>query len=142
MTSLFSPTRPTFRLPVICIKPRAGLPAPYVAGMPNYLHAIAWWKESTESIDLAESFPLAVDLALPGWSGGSGDSGLNLQAAVKRLPAANRYDLAIALRRDLDVLDDDSWHNVFIAPGPPFDSGMLHHVYLPAIDTNGLQVID
>ena len=142
MSSRFAPTRPRINLPVVCIKPRANLPQPYVAGVPNALHVTAWWRDPAIPAWLAESFPLYATFAPPGWSGQSAQVGLNLHVDVLIMPAENTYDIFLTIRRDLTYLDDDSWHGVIIAPGPPFNSGLLQHVYISPTDTNGIRVLD
>ncbi len=142
MSSKFGPAKVSIKLPVVCIKPRANLPLPYVAGVPNALHVTAWWYDAAIPARLAESFPLYVDSGLPGWSGSSGHAGLNLRVSVQIMPAADTYDVAIQIRRIMDILDDDSWHGVIIAPGPPFNSGLLQHIYVPNDDANGVRILD
>ena len=127
---------------MICIPPRPGLPLAYVNGVPNALHVTAWWYDQTIPAHVAESFTLYKRAVPTSWSGQSGQVGLNLYVQVDALLAANTYDISLAIRRDLIPLDDDSWHGVIIPQGPPFNSGLLQHVYTPGLDANGIRVLD
>lgn len=142
MSSKFAPSKKSVKLPVVCIAPRANLPLPYVDGLPNALHVSAWWYDLAIPARLAESFPLYADPGLPGWSGSSSNAGLNLRVTVETMPTPHSYDITIEIRQDLVVLDDDSWHAVTIAQGPPFISELLQHIYIPQVDANGIRVLD
>ena len=105
------------------------------------LHAFCRWYEIEPAYDVTESLRLDVDDSLPGWSGASSDTGLNLQVKVWILPQANRYTLNLILRRGTQEISDDSWHDVLIKEPPPFDSHELHH-HWPLGGVTAIHVVD
>lgn len=142
MSSHFNPSPLRSRKPSVC---RAGLfplPIAYVAGRPTTLAAFCRWYDPAAGYDIAESFRLTKDHALPGWSGASADFGLNLKVEVTILEAKHRYDLHLTIRSGTTRIDDDSWHDVPIPEGPPFDSRILTHTYEDPIGLTQIHVLD
>lgn len=142
MSSKFAQGTMPAKLPPWCIKPRPDLPTGFVNGTPTGLTAVAYWTDTPNDIAIAESFRLYYDAALPGWIGQSGRYRLNLKLSVLILPAPDTYDFLLELRQDLTPIDDDSWHDVTIQTPPPWNSGVLQHIYDPGTDHNGIHVLD
>lgn len=132
----------TVKLPAVCHKELYDLPLVYAKPLPTQLSVLAIWKDTTTPADVAESFPLFWNAAIPGWAGQSGNTGLNLAVTIAVLPAADTYDLSLQLRNGTALLDDDSWHGQTIAPPRPFDSGLLFHDYGPPTDYNEIRVLN
>lgn len=142
MTSKFSLSRSGQKLPAVCHPYLVGLPLAYVAGVPTRLAAFARWHEPAAGWTIADSFRLHVDGGLPGWSGASGEAGLNLRVEVKRLAAPNRFDITLYLRNGLAGLRSSKWSDLPIAPGPPFDSNTLTNPLVLPGDFSQVHVLD
>lgn len=142
MSPQFSQGKAAIKKPAICIKPSKNLPAAYVLDQPTELRSAAWWYDSGIPIAIAESFQLVTDAGVPGWTGASAQTGWNLQLTIKILPAQDLYDFLLNLRDGPAIIDDDSWHNIHVPPGPPWKSGILQHLYALPTDRNGIQVLD
>ena len=141
MSSLLNPATAKSKRPSVCRTRLWPLGLPYIAGRPTSLAAYCRWYEPMITVDVSESFRLTTDDELPGWSGASSDSGINLQVKVRILEAENRYDLHLILRDGLDEITDDSWHDVLIPKPPPFDSGELEHGW-PLGGVTAIHVLD
>lgn len=141
MSSFLNPATTKSKRPSVCGSRKWPLPPPYVNGKPQMLHAFCRWYEIDPPYDLAESVRLDLDDSLPGWSGASSDTALNLQVKVSILPQANHYDLNLILRRGTQEISDDSWHNIFIPEPPPFRSPHLEHLW-PLGGVTAIDVVD
>lgn len=142
MSSKFAQAATFAKLPAVCIKPRPNLPTAYVDAIPKGLTAMAYWLDVAAEIEISDSFPIHYDDSLPGWTGASTKTALVLSVTILIMPAANTYDFHLEVSRDGVRLDDDSWHNVFVDPAPPWNSGPLKHVWAPGFDQNGLWVMN
>lgn len=142
MSTKHNPAKKSRKTPAVCRKGPVGLPSVYVAGLPSSLTCFAKWTETYPAMHIAESFRLQRDPLLAGWSGASGEHGLNLQVMITERPAKDTYLLELILRdgpAELDVVD---WDNVVIAPGPPFNSGLLQARPLPPTPQSELHVFN
>lgn len=141
MTSKFTKTK-ALKLPAVCHASLTGLPVPYFAKEPLRLSCLASWVDQIEMFAIHESFDLNIDSDLPGWSGSSSATGVNLKVTVERLDIPHEYTLRIILRSDQNEIDDASWHNVKIPQGPPFESGTQRHDYPPAESYDSVTLLD
>ncbi len=130
------------KLPAVCHGTLIGLPLPYVDGQPQRLSCLADWFDHVDDFSISESFDLNADAALPGWSGSSSDSGLNLRVEVSREVEPLMYMIRIVLREGTAELDDASWHHVKIAQGPPFESTGNQHTYPPSGSWDAVDLLD
>lgn len=139
--SRFSGKR-TIKLPPVCHKELYDLPPPYVANLPTSLSALAIWFEGAFGWTIAESFRLVEDPSIPGWFGCSGIIGLNVAVTVERMPTPLLYDILLEVRQDEVTSDDDSWHGIEIPDGPPYDSGLLTHLWGWPTDYTRVRITD
>lgn len=142
MASKFGRSRTGGKLPAVCRPYLIGLPLAYVAGVPTRLAAFARWHEPAAGWTIADSFRLPVDGGLPGWSGATGDVGLNLRVEVKRLPAPERYDITLYLRDGPAGLRTSRWVDVAILKPPPFNSKCLRNPLVLFGDFAEVHVLD
>lgn len=141
MSTKFSQAK-SVKLPAVCHATLVGLPIPYLNGQPNRLSCLAEWVDTIAGLNVHESTALEADPSFCGWSGSSGDAGINLYVTVEIRPEPHHYTVTIILREGQLEVDDASWHDIFIPPGPPFDSGPLRHDYPPADSWDGVHLRD
>ncbi len=127
MTSKLSSSRTGRKLPAVCRPYLLGLPLAYVAGLPTRLSCFALATETSGYDRIADSFPLTWDTVLNHWSGDSGQPPRNIQVIVTPLPAENRFEFELNVRHNDLVIGHFAWDSVHVAPGPPWDSGLLSH---------------
>lgn len=142
MSSKFAQSRTGAKLPAVCRPYLIGLPFPYVGAVPSSLAAFARWHELAGPWTIADSFRLPIDGGLPGWSGASGDVGLNLKVEVTRLAAKNHYDILLILRQNTTPGRTSKWFDVAIATPPPFDSKVLTNPLVLPGDFAQVHVLD
>lgn len=141
VSSRFS-SKKTIKLPAVCHKELYDLTDVYATSLPSQLSALAIWRDTIVPTDLAESFALYWNASVPGWTGQSGRTGLNLAVRVEVMPTKDTYDFFIELRDGSAVLDDDSWHGSVVSPSRPFNSGLLAHTYTWPGDYNELRILN
>ena len=141
MSTKFSQAK-TIKLPATCHGSLILPDVPYGGGEPLQLSCLAEWVDVPGNLELHESFDLMADASLPGWSGSSSDEGDNLKVTVEKLLVPHEYDIVIILRDGQAEIDDASWHNVYIAQGPPFESDGNRHDYLWAASWDAVTLLD
>ncbi len=142
MSSRFSPGRGSTPKPPYCKKPQPDMANRYVDGLPKFLNAFAAWRSSAADVDTAQSFPLARNDALPGWTGSSGDVGTNLTVQVVATDGDHLFNFRLAVRDGTVELYWYTWPAVDVGRFPPFNSTLLNHTWASGLGRARLLVLD
>jgi len=127
MSSQFSTTGAGASAPAVCIPVLIDPPPPYVDAWPIGLDCFGSYWGDYAIVPIAETFRLTRNLALPGWSGESGNTGYNLTASITQWPSQFLCRCRLTLRDGTHNLASYQWYNVPIAQPPPFDTGLLRY---------------
>ncbi len=142
MSSRFAPGRGATPKPPYCKKPQPDMADRYVDGLPKFLNAFAAWRSSAALIDTAQSFPLARNDALPGWSGASAELGTNLAVEVVAAGGDHLYLFRLAARDGSMELYSYIWPAVDVGRFPPFNSTLLDRTWSSGLGRARLLVLD
>lgn len=143
MSSRFnSATRPRMTNPV-CIKTTVTSSPTEVDGGPAALIVAAWWFDRFRSppVHVATVLAIPYDLPTKSWSTLIPSGIYVLRVIVTKLAAADHYDVLLELYSNGVLIDDDSWHDVYIDPDTPLRSLKFEHHWTPAMDYNGVHIL-
>ena len=143
MGSFFSQGTKRRGSPAYCKKgKREGIPADE-NGKPVNLNAYAKWEgvQTGGPFLVSESFALQLTTGGTEYVGSSADSGLNLQLVLHETSDPDAYDVALRLRVDEVIVEEEFWFDVDVRFRPPWGTTLVIRRALFGITNQQFQLL-